>query len=89
MAPKMPNARARSFGTVKVVVSTARAVGASSAPNAPCSARAPTSSPKVPAAPPSAEAPAKPMRPMMKARLRPMRSESRPPNSRRLPNASE
>ena len=46
IAPKTPNARARSFGMVKVVVSTASAVGASSAPNAPCSARAPTSSSK-------------------------------------------
>ena len=35
IAPKTPNARARSFGMVKVVVKTARAVGASSAPKAP------------------------------------------------------
>ena len=89
MAPKTPNARARSLGIVNVVVSTARAVGASSAPKAPCSARPVTSTPNVGAAPARADAAAKPMRPMMKVRLRPQRSERRPPSSRRLPNASE
>ncbi|KQN39195.1 hypothetical protein ASE87_15475 [Frigoribacterium sp. Leaf44] len=89
IAPKTPKARARSFGIVKVVVSTARAVGASSAPNAPCRARAKTSSPKVPAAPPRAEARAKPIRPMTNVRLRPIRSLTRPPTSSRLPKASE
>ena len=45
MAPKMPNALARSFGSVNVVVSSDRIAGASSAANAPCTARAPISMP--------------------------------------------
>jgi len=92
MAPKMPNARARSRGRVNVVVSTAStasAVGASRAPNAPCKARAATSMPKLSAAPPHAEAAAKPISPMMNVRLRPIRSLRRPPRSSRLPKASE
>src|SRR5215213_4020020 len=47
----MPNALLRSAGSVKVVVSSDSAAGASMAANAPCSARAPTSTPKVCAAP--------------------------------------
>ena len=89
IAPKTPNARARSRGIVNVVVSTASAVGASRAPNAPCSARPATSTPKVGAAPARADASANPMRPMMNVRLRPQRSERRPPSSSRLPKASE
>ena len=89
MAPKTPKARARSLGIVKVVVSTASAVGASSAPNAPCSARPATSTSNVGAAPASADAAANPTRPMMNVRLRPQRSERRPPSSSRLANVSE
>ena len=37
IAPKMPNALARSDGSVKVVVSRTSAAGASSAPKTPCS----------------------------------------------------
>ena len=88
IAPKMPNALARSGGSVKVVVSSDSAAGASSAPKTPCSARAATSSSKLWAAPPSAEATAKPSRPAMKVRLRPKRSPMRPPSSSRLPKAS-
>ena len=40
IAPKMPNALPRSAGSVNVVVSSASADGASSAPKTPCSARA-------------------------------------------------
>ncbi len=46
IAPKMPNALLRSRRSVKVVVSSDSAAGASSAPNAPCTARAATSIPK-------------------------------------------
>ena len=46
IAPKMPNALARSAGSVKVVVSSDSAAGASSAPKTPCSAREATSTPK-------------------------------------------
>ena len=88
-APKTPNARARSLGSVYVVVSRDSAAGASSAAKAPWIARAPTSMVKLWAAPPSADATAKPMMPMMKIRLRPNRSDSRPPSSSRLPKASE
>ncbi len=84
----MPKAFARSPGNVNVVVSRLSAAGASSAPNAPCTARAATSMPKLCAAPPTAEATAKPARPPMKVHLRPKKSEMRPPNRRRLPNAS-
>ena len=88
IAPKMPNALARSGEPAKVTVSSDSAEGASSAPKAPCSARATTSVPKDCAKPPIAEAPAKPMRPAMNVHLRPNRSPSLPPSSKRLPNAS-
>ncbi len=87
MAPKTPNARARSFGSVNVTVISESAAGASSAPKAPCSARAANSSPALVARPPSADAPAKPSNPMMKVRLRPVKSAIRPPSSSRPPNA--
>ncbi len=45
MAPKMPNALPRSSGSVKVVVSSERIAGASSAANRPCTARAAISMP--------------------------------------------
>ena len=86
MTPKTEKARLRSSGIVKVVVSRLSAAGASSAANAPCSARAPTRTPKLGAKPPSADAAAKPARPVTKTRLRPKRSPSRPPSSSRLPN---
>ena len=88
MAPYTPNALPRSFGSVNVVVSRDSAAGASSAPNAPWQARAVTSMPKLVAAPPTADTTAKPIRPVRKITLRPIRSASRPPNSSRLPNAS-
>jgi hypothetical protein len=50
----------RSFGSLNVVVRIDRAAGASSAPNAPWTARAATSMPKLVAAPPTADAAAKP-----------------------------
>jgi hypothetical protein len=58
------------------------------APKAPCSVRAITSIPNETEAPPIAEATAKPIRPMMKIRLRLNMSPSRPPSSSKLPNAS-
>ncbi len=56
IAPKMPNALARSGEPAKVTVSRPSAEGASSAPNAPCRARAATSIPNDCARPPIAEA---------------------------------
>ena len=88
MAPKMPNARARSLPDGKVVVSSESAAGASSAPKTPCSARAATSTSKLWAAPPIADAMAKPTSPATNVHLRPNRSPMRPPSSSRLPNAS-
>ena len=88
MAPKMPKARARSLGAVNMTVSRDSADGASSAPKAPCKARAPNSIASLTAAPPSAEATANPMRPVIRARRRPHRSAMRPPASSRPPKAS-
>src|SRR5207245_1287329 len=64
------------------------AEGASSAPNAPWSIRAATSTPKDWASPPIAEAIENPTKPMTRAQLRPNRSPSLPPSSSRLPKAS-
>ena len=88
IAPKMPNARPRSRGSVNVVVSSDRHAGASSAANSPCSARDAVSMANELAAPPSADASAKPDRPVTSVRLRPNRSESLPPSRSRLPKAS-
>ena len=88
IAEKMPNALARSDGSVNVVVSSDSADGASSAPNAPWNARAAASIPNDWAAPPTADAIANPDSPAMKVHLRPNRSLSRPPSNNRLPNAS-
>lgn len=73
---------------VKVVVSNDSAEGASSAAKAPCSARAPKSSPDPVAAPPSPDAIAKPTSPIMKVFFRPTMSAIRPPSSSSPPNAS-
>jgi hypothetical protein len=78
----------RSSGSVNVVVRIESAAGASSAAKLPCTARAPTSTSKLGAAPPTADAPAKPNRPAMNVRLRPMRSLIRPPSRSSDPNAS-
>ncbi len=69
-------------------MSSDSAAGASSAPNAPWAAREITSMSKPVAAPPTIEATAKPTSPTMNARLRPNRSDIRPPSSSRLPKAS-
>ena len=87
-AAKMPNAFGRSGESANVTVSSDSADGASSAPNAPCSARAATRTPKDGASPPRNDATEKPIRPPMKVHLRPKRSPSLPPMSSRLPNAS-
>ena len=87
-APKTPKARVRWTGSSNVVVSVAMIAGASSAPNTPCAARAMTSIPKPVEAPPIADAAANPKTPMSREVRRPMRSDTRPPRSRRLPNAS-
>ena len=88
IAPKMPNAVLRSFGSVKVVVSSDSAVGTSSAANAPWQARAVISMVKLTEAPPMAETPAKPTSPVRNVTFRPSRSDSLPPSSSKLPNDS-
>jgi hypothetical protein len=85
IAPNTPNAFPRSLEPLKVVVRIESAEGASSAPNKPWQARAPTSMPKLVAAPPAAEAAAKPSSPIRKVTLRPSRPASLPPSSSRLP----
>ncbi len=87
MAPKMPNAFARSLASVNSTASRESAAGASRAPKMPWSARAPSSVPVLFAMPPRAEAMAKPTRPIRKARLRPHRSATRPPKSSSPPKA--
>ena len=90
IAPKMPNALPRSFGSVKVVVSSDSAAGASSAPNTPCSGAGGDEHAEATARRRrAADATAKPIRPAMNVRLRPKRSARRPPSSSRLPKASE
>ena len=84
----MPNAFGRSGESANVTVSSDSADGASSAPKAPCSARAATRTPKEGASPPRNDAMEKPIRPPTKVHLRPKRSPSFPPMSSRLPNAS-
>ena len=87
-APYTANDRRRSSGSVNVVASSDSAVGASSAANAPCTARALISIGKLTAAPPTAEAAANPVMPVRNITLRPTTSASLPPSSSRLPNAS-
>src|ERR1700758_5229819 len=88
MALKTPNALGRSGDPWKVTVSRPSAEGASMAPNAPCSVLAATSIPNDCDRPPMAEATANPVKPPISVHLRPNRSPSLPPSSRRLPNAS-
>ena len=88
IALKMPNAFGRSGDPWKVTVSRPSAEGARIAPKAPWRARAATSMPNDWAMPPMAEATANPIRPPMSVHLRPKRSPSLPPSSRRLPKAS-
>src|ERR1700757_3970297 len=73
----MPNALARSLGSVNVVVSSDSAEGTSSAANAPWQARAVISMVKLTDAPPMADAPANPARPVRNVTFRPSRSASR------------
>ena len=72
MPPQIPNALARSFGSVNVTVSSDSAAGPSSAPNPPWRARATSSVSKPFAAPPSADAAVKPSSATRKVRLRPV-----------------
>ena len=88
MAPKIPNARPRSFEPLNVVVSRDSADGAMQCPERPLQARAATSMPKLVAAPPTADATANPIRPEMNVTFRPSREETFPPSSSRLPKAS-
>ena len=88
MEPKIANAVPRSFPPGKATVSSAKAAGASSAANTPCSARAPISSQGCCAMPPTRDATAKPTAATRNVRLRPQKSAIRPPSSRKAPKAS-
>jgi len=79
---------ARSRESVKVTASSERAAGVSRAPEAPWSAREPSSRASLLARPPIAEVRAKPIRPMTRARLRPHLSAMRPPKRSSPPKAS-
>ena len=86
--PQMPIARARSLGSLKVVMMMERAAGAMTAPPTPCKARAATSTAWLPASPHSSEAKVKRARPAANTRLRPKRSPALPPSSRKPPKVS-
>ncbi len=85
-APQMPSALARSDSVVNRRVTRASEAGASSAADAPCRARATSSTSPVGASPAMTEAAVKPAMPARKSRRWPWRSARRPPSSRRLPN---
>ncbi len=87
-ALQTPRARARSLPSAKVVVSTERAAGDTSAPPRPCRARPATSSAADPAKPLNSEAAEKSAMPIMKSRRRPKRSPARPPSRRNPPKVS-
>ena len=87
IALKIPNALGRSGDPWKVTVKRPSAEGASSAPKAPCNARAATSIPNDCDSPPIADATAKPVSPPISVHLRPNRSPSLPPSSSRPPKA--
>ena len=88
-APKIANARPRAGLPANVAVTIASAAEARAAPRTrPGRLRPAARTAKFGAAPASADAAANPARSAMKVRLRPNRSDSFPPISSRLPNAS-
>ena len=88
MAAYTPIARLRGGPSGNVVVTRARAVGATIAPPTPCSARAASSHACEVANPPSSEATENRTMPAMKTRRRPRMSPARPPSSSRPPKVS-
>jgi hypothetical protein len=87
-AANTPNARLRSGPSAKLVVMSARAVGAAIAPPTPCRARAASSQPADVANPPSSEAKLNSARPKTYTRRRPRMSPARPPSSSSPPKVS-
>ena len=87
-APQTPSARLRSAPSAKVVVIIDSAAGETIAAPRPCTARATISHPSDWAIPPANDATENSTRPSMNMRLRPSRSASRPPSSRKPPKVS-
>ena len=87
-APQIPSARLRSEPSANVVVMIDSAAGETIAAPSPCTARATISQPSDWAIPPANEATENSTSPSMNMRLRPSRSESRPPSSRKPPKVS-
>ena len=79
----MPSARARSRGSVKVVVRMVSVAGASIAAPRPCTARAITSASAPGARPHTRLASVNSVSPQTNTRRRPYRSAARPPSSRK------
>ena len=88
IAAYTPIARLRGWPSGNVVVTSDRAVGATTAAPTPCRARAPSSHASAVANPPSSEATENRMSPAMNTRLRPRMSPARPPSSSRPPKVS-
>ena len=89
MPAHTPSALLRGAPIGKVVAIRASAVGAASAPPAPCTARAVEQPPFGVREPAENEPMTKSRMPAMKMRRRPKMSPRRPPSSSRLPKASE
>lgn len=83
--PNTPIARARSAGSVNVVMMIESTAGAMIAPPTPCNARAATNVACEPEIPQRSEANVKRESPTMNTRLRPKRSPALPPRSRKPP----
>ncbi len=81
-----PMARLRRGPSGNVVAISASAVGATTAPPTPCTARAASSQAGEVASPPASEAAENSSSPATNIRRRPSRSPARPPSSSRPPN---
>ena len=86
--PKTPIAFARSAGSVKSVIISESATAETTAPPAPCTARATMRTPCEVARPHVTEASVKSAIPARKSRRWPKRSPSRPPSRRNPPKVS-
>ena len=85
IAAQTPSALARSAPSSNVVVMIASAAGEMNAAPSPWSAREPISIPELVERPSSSDAAVNTTRPNRKKRLRPSRSPTRPPSSRKPP----
>ena len=88
IAAYTPNARVRSAPSGKVVMISESAAGATSAPPAPCTARATSKNAGEVANPPASEAAENSSSPAMNILRRPSRSPARPPSSSSPPKVS-